>query len=83
MSAVIDKPSTDTIRASFNYVIPTGKPAIRYIDWPEMEHQAVPPQYELREMTIRNGRPVRDTFNRRARLSSHRPSTEMKTSPTS
>jgi hypothetical protein len=62
MSAVIEKPSTDTIRANFNYVIPTGKPAIRYIDWPEMEHNAIPPEYELREMTIRNGRPVRDTF---------------------
>jgi len=62
MSAVVEKPSTDTIRASFNYVIPTGKPAIRYIDWPEMEHNAVPPQYELREMAIRNGRPLRDTF---------------------
>ena len=59
---VIEKPSTDTIRASFNYVIPTGKPAIRYIDWPEMEHNAVPPEYELREMAIRNGRPLRDTF---------------------
>ena len=59
---VIEKPSTDTIRARFNYVIPTGKPAIRYIDWPEMEHNAVPPEYELREMTIRDGRPLRDTF---------------------
>src|SRR5688500_11174516 len=63
MSAVIEKPSTDTIRANFNYVIPTGRPAIRYIDWPEMEHNAIPPEYELREMTIRNGRPERDTFS--------------------
>ena len=62
MSAVVEKPSTDTIRAAFNYVIPTGRPAIRYIDWPEMEHNAVPPEYELREMVIRNGRPLRDTF---------------------
>ena len=62
MSAVIDQPSTDTIRAAFNYVVPTGRPAIRYIDWPEMEHNAVPPEYELREMVIRNGRPLRDTF---------------------
>jgi hypothetical protein len=59
---VIEKPSTQTIRASFNYVVPTGRPAIRYIDWPEMEHNAVPPEYELREMTVRDGRPVRDTF---------------------
>jgi hypothetical protein len=59
---VIEKPSTQTIRARFNYVVPTGRPAIRYIDWPEMEHNAVPPEYELREMTVRDGRPVRDTF---------------------
>jgi hypothetical protein len=60
---VIEKPSTQTIRASFNYVVPTGRPAIRYIDWPEMEHNAVPPEYELREMTVRDGRPLRDTFD--------------------
>ena len=35
---------------------------MRYIDWPEMEHNAVPPQYELHEMAVRNGRPLRDTF---------------------
>jgi hypothetical protein len=63
MQITAEKPSTDTIRASFNYVVPTGKPAIRYIDWPEMEHNAVPPQYELHEMAVRNGRPLRDTFN--------------------
>ena len=45
-----------------NYIVDTGVPPVRYIDWPEMEHNAVPPQYELREMTIRNGRPLRDTF---------------------
>ncbi|MGZ5144790.1 MAG: hypothetical protein ACXWCP_14625, partial [Burkholderiales bacterium] len=63
MQITAEKPSTDTIRASFNYVVPTGKPAIRYIDWPEMEHNAVPPQYELREMAVRDGRPLRDTFS--------------------
>src|SRR5215210_5407120 len=62
MQITAEKPSTDTLRASFNYVVPTGKPAIRYIDWPEMEHNAVPPQYELHEMAVRNGRPLRDTF---------------------
>src|SRR5215210_4604486 len=62
MQITAEKPSTETIRASFNYVVPTGKPAIRYIDWPEMEHNAVPPQYEQREMPVRNGRPLRDTF---------------------
>ena len=62
MQLTAEKQSTDTIRARFNYVIPTGRPAIRYIDWPEMEHKAVPPEYELHEMEIRNGRPLRDTF---------------------
>jgi hypothetical protein len=62
MQITAEKPSTDTIRASFNYVVPTGRPAIRYIDWPEMEHNAIPPEYELHEMAVRNGRPLRNTF---------------------
>jgi hypothetical protein len=62
MELTIEKPVTETIRAKFNYVVPTGRPAVRYIDWPEMEHNAVPPEYELHEMTVRNGRPLRDTF---------------------
>jgi hypothetical protein len=62
MQTTLEKPVTDAIRASFNYVIPSTRPAIRYIDWPEMEHNAVPPQYEPRVMTVRNGRPLRDTF---------------------
>ena len=63
MQITAKKPATDTIRAGFNYVVPTGRPAVRYIDWPEMEHNAVPPEYELHEMTIRNGRPLRDRFD--------------------
>ena len=62
MPLTIQKPATDTIRASFNYVVPTGKPAVRYIDWPEMEHNAVPPEYRQHEMVVRDGRPLRDTF---------------------
>ena len=45
MQLTVEKPSTDTIRAAFNYVVESGRPAIRYIDWPEMEHNAVPPEY--------------------------------------
>src|SRR5262245_6223887 len=30
--------------------------------WTERTAQEVPPQYELHEMAIRNGRPIRDTF---------------------
>ena len=57
-----EKLSTASIRANFNYVVDTGVPPVRYIDWPEMEHNAIPPQYEQHEMTVRNGRPLRHTF---------------------
>jgi hypothetical protein len=63
MELTLEKPVTDAIRAKFNYVVPTDKPAIRYIDWPEMEANAIPPQYEQREMVVRNGRPLRNTFD--------------------
>ena len=58
----VEKPSTHTLRAKFNYVVPMSRPAVRYIDWPEMEHLAVEPEYEDREMTVLDGRPLRDTF---------------------
>ena len=63
MQLVAERPTTDTIRARMNYIVDTGTPPVRYIDWPEMEHAEVPPQYELHDMTIRNGRPLRDIFN--------------------
>ena len=63
MQITAEKPITDTLRARFNYVVETGRPAIRYIDWPEMEHNAIPPQYQQHEMTVRNGRPLRHTFD--------------------
>jgi hypothetical protein len=63
MQLVAEKPVTETIRAKFNYIIDTGVPPVRYIDWPEMEHHAVPPQYRQYEMAVRNGRPLRDTFD--------------------
>jgi hypothetical protein len=62
MEIVAEKPSTDTIRASFNYIVDTGVPPVRYIDWPEMEHNAVPPQYRQYPMAVRNGRPLAHTF---------------------
>ena len=62
MQLVAEEQSTDTIRANFNYIVDTGVAPVRYIDWPEMEHHAVPPQYRQYKMTVRNGRPVRDTF---------------------
>ncbi|MDB5902367.1 MAG: hypothetical protein JWM26_1245 [Betaproteobacteria bacterium] len=63
MNLTLEKPAADTIRASFNYIVDTGIPPVRYIDWPEMEHNAIPPQYRQYEMTVRNGRPLRDTFD--------------------
>jgi hypothetical protein len=67
MQLVAERPVADTIKASMNYIVDTGVPPVRYIDWPEMEHKAIDPIYEQREMDIRNGRPVRDTF----RLDTH------------
>ena len=63
MELVAEKASTYTIRAKFNYIVDTGVAPVRYIDWPEMEHKAIPPQYRQYEMTVRNGRPLRDTFD--------------------
>src|SRR5260221_8966808 len=62
MQLTAEKLATDTIRANFNYIVDTGVPPVRYIDWPEMEHKAVPPQYRQYEMTVRNGRPLIHTF---------------------
>jgi hypothetical protein len=62
MPLVVEKPSTGTLRARFNYIVDSGVPPVRYIDWPEMADQAVPPQYQQYEMTVRDGRPLRDTF---------------------
>jgi hypothetical protein len=62
MQIVAERPATGTIRARMNYIIDTGTPPVRYIDWPEMADKEVPPQYQQYEVTLRNGRPLRDTF---------------------
>jgi hypothetical protein len=62
MPLVAEKPVTGTIHAKFNYIVDTGVPPVRYIDWPEMEHKAVPPQYRQYEMAVKNGRPLAHTF---------------------
>ena len=38
MQSTLEKPSVDTIRANFNYIVDTGVPPVNYIDWPEMAH---------------------------------------------
>ena len=63
MQLVADKPVTDAIRASFSYIVDTGVPPVRYIDWPEMEHKAIPPQYRQYEMAVHDGRPLIGTFD--------------------
>ena len=67
MQLVAERPSTTTIRAKMNYIVDTGTPPVRYIDWPEMAHKEISPTYKEHEMTIHNGRPLRDTF----RLDTH------------
>ena len=67
MQLTAEKLSTAAIRADFNYIVDTGVPPVRYIDWPEMEHKEIPPQYRQHEVDIRNGRPLRDSF----RLDTH------------
>ncbi len=66
MTIVAERPFPSTVeetRAKFNYVVDNGRPPVRYIDWPEMAHLAVEPVYQQHEMAVRNGRPLRDTFN--------------------
>jgi len=67
MQLVAERPATDTIRAKMNYIVDTGVPPVRYIDWPEMADKEIPPAYREHEVAIRNGRPVRDSF----RLDTH------------
>jgi hypothetical protein len=51
-----------TITADFNYIVDTGMPAVLYVGWPQMEQEAIPPRYEQRTMTVRDGRRLRHTF---------------------
>jgi hypothetical protein len=67
MQLVAERPVTDTIHAKMNYIVDTGVPPVRYIDWPEMADKEILPQYEMHDVAIRNGRPVRDSL----RLDSH------------
>jgi hypothetical protein len=62
MQLVAEKPATGTIRARMNYIIDTGTPPVHYVDWPGMESQEIRAQYRTHEMTVSDGRPLRDTF---------------------
>jgi len=51
------------IEAKVNYIIDTGETPILYVDWPEEEHNARPPNYEARNCRIHDGRPLADQFS--------------------
>ena len=63
MQIAADKTDTATITAPLNYIVDTGTPPVLYVDWPEMEHKANPPTHRMQDTTIRDGRPLRDTFD--------------------
>jgi hypothetical protein len=44
MQLVAERQSVDTILAQMNYIVDTGIPPVRYIDWPEMEDKEILPQ---------------------------------------
>jgi hypothetical protein len=62
MQLAATRDSASSIRAKLNYIVDNGVAPVVYVDWPEMERNATPPQYELREVEIRNGRLLRDQF---------------------
>jgi hypothetical protein len=65
MQLVAERPSTVTIQAQMNYIVDTGTPPVRYIDWPEMAHKEIPgnpstaksSQLKLNDRS--NGKPLR------------------------
>lgn len=45
-----------SVEAEVSYIVDDGVPPVRYVDWPEMEHENVKARYETKRVTIRNGR---------------------------
>ncbi|MDG2268989.1 MAG: CmcJ/NvfI family oxidoreductase, partial [Alphaproteobacteria bacterium] len=52
----------DYVEAELDYIVDDGIPAVRYLDWPEMEHLAHKPAYEKHLVRIHNGRADPDQF---------------------
>lgn len=50
------------VEADLNYIIDNGETPIIYVDWPEEEHKARPPTYEMHRCRIQNGRPLSEEF---------------------
>jgi hypothetical protein len=46
----------DYVEAELDYIVDDGIPAVRYLDWPEMEHLAHKPAYAKHRVRIHNGR---------------------------
>jgi len=58
-----DKSATAPLAVTLNYIVDTGVRPVRYIDWPEMQHKAILPQFSPYGMVVQNGRPLRDSFD--------------------
>lgn len=55
-------PDADFIEAELDYIVDDGIPAVRYLDWPEMEHLAHKPAYDRHKVRIANGRTAGEAF---------------------
>jgi len=51
------------IQANITYIVDTGVRPVRYVDWPEMAHKEIEPQFREHAMVVRNGRPLRAGFS--------------------
>jgi hypothetical protein len=51
------------VEADLNYIVDDGQKPILYVDWPEEEHKAHPPQYETHRCRIYDARPIADQFD--------------------
>lgn len=49
-------PEVGHVEAELRYIVDNGRPSIRHIDWPEMQHADQLPDYEPRQMRIADGR---------------------------
>lgn len=67
MPSVRDQGLANATTAKLSYIVDKGSPPFIYVDWPEMEGKANPATYETREVVMRDGRPIADTF----RLDTH------------
>ena len=51
------------VEADLNYIVDDGQKPVMYVDWPEEEHKAHPPKYEMHRCRIYDARPVADQFD--------------------